>query len=392
MTDIDPFAPAGDTPRTTEFHSFPLPPRLRAYEPERDRFGRYLLPDPVSGKVQGGTRTTTLADTLDDRFNVHRWEKRAVIQGLKSHAEILEDVDTLADVSDLNKDLDRALERAMVAAGTKYGSEYGTAVHEWCEVVDAGKVALADVPDVFRPKVERYLRRLAEFGITVADGMIERIVRNDARQTTGTFDRIYRLADGSLAIGDIKTGKNLDFAYMAISAQMAAYADAEYLLSEDGTSWEAPLDVRKDIAVVVWIPSDQDDHVELVTIDLWYGRQVLDHAVAVRGLRKNAKAGVKNTIEIPRPAVVETPTPVAPTEPTPEATDVAPNGQPRWAYDELLARIDQAVTPEELGGLWEAYKHVWTDEFTARGQSALVRAAEQRAAVTSANPFASAAG
>lgn len=377
--------------RTTPHHSFPLPVRARTFEPDRDRFGRYVLPNPVTGKVENGTRTTTLADSVDDKFNVHRWEVRSVVQGLKANPDLLEDIDSLADTAELNKDLDRVIDRAKVEAGTAYGSELGTAVHEWCEVVDGGHATVADVPDVFRPKVARYVEVLAAAGISTLPGGIEQITRNVHREVTGTFDRIYVLPDGTYAIGDIKTGKDLGFSYGAISAQLAAYADAEYVLSADGKSWLPMPVVRSDYAVVAWIPSNQDAHVELVTIDLEYGRRVLDAAQEVRRIRQSARTSVAGKHALPAysaPVAVE-----APVGPTSAPTDLAPNGQPLWAYEELCARIDAAADQATLAQLWQDHAHVWTDELTARGQETLARAAAaaQAAAAAVSNPFAPAA-
>src|SRR5690606_2671448 len=44
--------------------------------PKRDRYGRYLIPDPATGKERAWMRATTLADTLDDRYNLELWKLR----------------------------------------------------------------------------------------------------------------------------------------------------------------------------------------------------------------------------------------------------------------------------------------------------------------------------
>src|SRR5690606_4192456 len=48
----------------------------------RDRWGRYLLPDPQTGEIRPFTRTTTLAGTITDTYGIHRWEPRGVARGL----------------------------------------------------------------------------------------------------------------------------------------------------------------------------------------------------------------------------------------------------------------------------------------------------------------------
>lgn len=373
-TGTDPFASPGsivDGPRTTDHHKFPLPPRLRAYEPDRDRFGRYLLPNPVTGKTEGGTRTTTLADTLDDTYNLEQWRLRSVIRGLKTDPDMLEDVDLFGEWRDVNADIDRLTERAMVAAGTAHGRELGTAVHEWLEVIDADKLTLSDVPDVFRPKCAAYLETIRTAGIEPIAEHVERIVRNEHRKVTGTYDRIYRLPDGSLVIGDVKTGRDLTYSYMAISAQLAAYADAEHLLSADGTTWLPMPDVRKDYAVVLHVPSDQDV-ATVVTIDLEFGRRTLDYATAVRELRTQAKKSVPNVWTLPPAPVV--------TQPEPTAAPAVDAGPTQWIAGQIRACGSKA----EIGRLWEEYAPYWTDELTALGNARLAELATS----AQVNPFA----
>ena len=360
----DPFATPGNIdpgPRTTDHHDFPLPPRLREFESPRDRWGRYELPSPVSGKIEGGTRTTTLADTLDDTYNLERYRQRMVIHGLKSDPDLLDDVDLYGEWRDVNADIYKVVEKAMIKAGDAHGRELGTAVHEWLEVIDGGKLTIEDVPPIFAAKCRAYLEQIMVNQIEPIPEYVERIVRNEAMKNTGTFDRIYRLADGSLVIGDVKTGKDLKYSYMAIAAQLASYADAEYILSVDGTTWLPMPEVRKDYAVVLWVPSDAD-RAEVVTIDLEFGRRVLEYALAVRDMRTAAKKQVANMWKIPHVDVVAAPTPVA--APAPEADAVAENGMYQWAYDDLVSKIRAATCQAQLAALWQEYSGYWSPTLT----------------------------
>ena len=51
-------------------------------EPERDRWGRYLIVPRDGGKAEAHTRATTVAETLDDRFNLEQWKIRMGIRGV----------------------------------------------------------------------------------------------------------------------------------------------------------------------------------------------------------------------------------------------------------------------------------------------------------------------
>lgn len=369
----DPFAAPSAIdagPRKTEFHEFPLPERLRQFETPRDQWGRYLLPNPVTGNTEGGTRTTTLADTLDDRYNLERYQKRMIIHGLKKDPDLLDNVDTLGEWRDVNADVDKVIEKAQLVAGDAYGRELGTAVHEWLEVIDGGKATVDDVPPVFKPKVVAYYAELERAGILPIANMVERIVRNEKSRNTGTFDRIYQLPDGSICIGDVKTAKDLKYSYAAIAAQLASYADAEFLLSEDGSEWVEMPPVRKDYAVVLWVPSPED-RAEIVTIDLDFGRRVLEMAIAVRDMRDAAKKSVHNIWKIPaKPA----PEPVV--APTPVVT-YAYNGMEQGAYDELVRRIQMGSTQDHMAALWQEYQAYWTPALTDMANAAISAAAQR---------------
>jgi len=47
-----------------------------------DRFGRYLLVNPLTGKEEPFTRATTIAKTLDDTYYLEQWQLRQVAYGL----------------------------------------------------------------------------------------------------------------------------------------------------------------------------------------------------------------------------------------------------------------------------------------------------------------------
>jgi hypothetical protein len=382
---VDMFATPSDNvggPRTTDHHDFPLPPRLRAFEVERNRFGHYMLPSPITGTVEGGTRTTTLADTLDDTYNLDKYKQRMIIHGLKVNPDLLDDIDVYGEWRDVNADIYKVVDKAMVLAGDAHGRELGTAVHEWLEVIDGGKLNIGDVPTIFAPKCRAYLDTIHAAGIEPIPELVERIVRNERSKNTGTFDRIYKLADGSLVIGDVKTGKDLQYSYMAIAAQLASYADAEYMLSEDGKSWVPMPEVRKDYAVVLWVPSDKDDHAEVVTIDLEFGRRVLEYALAVREMRTAAKKQVANVWTIPAPAAAPVVVEVA----APAATEaVAENGMFQWAYDELVGKIKMATCQAHLATLWEQYSAYWSPALTGLANEVMAGFDNR---IVSANPYA----
>lgn len=362
MTDVSPFhRPGGggkdDGPRTTPYHSFPLPPKMRGYDPDgdRDHFGRYRLPDPTGQKEgrKAFTRATTGAKALDDTYNLSAWDVRQVVTGIHSKPELLDLFPEFGDYREQREALEEIAESARVAAGSKEASEFGTALHAWLEFIDGGHGTLADVPKEFRPKAEKYLEVLADWGITVLPGGIERIVWHQATGFVGTLDRLYVLADGTVVIGDVKTSKDLKYSYLSISVQLDTYADATLMLSEDGKSWEPMPKVDLEKAVVLWVPSNQV-HAELVPINLEIGRAALELAEQVRAARSS---GTTKMIRLPLD-VIPKPGDLAITDGIPDAVT-------------LEDLISQAADGEALAALYDEWADSWTPEHTALGQARL---------------------
>ena len=357
MTD-NPFTRPGDkgaAPTATPFHSFPLPPETREYNPDgdRDHYGRYRLPDPTGEKPgrKSFTRATTGAKTLEDTYNLHAWDTRQILTGIHSKPELLDRFPEFGDYREQREALEEIAEDARVVAGSKEASEHGTALHAWLEFLDGGHGTLDDVPEVFRPKAEKYLDVLKEWGLIVPKGMVERIVWHEATGFVGTFDRVYHLTDGTPVIGDVKTSKDLKYSYLSISVQLATYADASLMLSEDGKTWEPMPDVDLQRAVVLWVPSNQV-HAEMVPINLEIGRAALDLAEQVRAARSS---GTTKLIRLP------------------EETIPRPGEEHGLEEDPILEAIGRCTSQDALADLYEANAEHWTTEHTVAGHELLAR-------------------
>lgn len=359
MTDNPFHRPGGDGPggRTTPYHGFPLPPKMRGYDPDpdRDHYGRYRLPDPTGQKTgrKAFTRATTGAKALDDTYNLNQYNIRQVISGIHSKPDLLDLFPEFGDYQEQRAALEEIAESAQVAAGSYESREHGTALHAWLEFVDGGHGTVEDVPAQFRVKVEKYLEVIQEWGLTVPPGGIERIVWHEATGFVGTFDRIYHLADGTPVIGDVKTSKDLKYSYLAIAVQLATYADASAMLSVDGKSWEPMPEVNYKKAVVLWVPSDKV-HAELVPINLEIGRAALELVEQVRAARSS---GTTKQIRLPLD-VIPKPGDLAITDGIPDAVT-------------LEDLIDQAADADALAALYEEWIDSWTEDLTARGQARL---------------------
>jgi hypothetical protein len=93
-------------------------------EPKHDRYGRYLLPDPQTGKEQAWTRVSTVARTLADEYGLTQWKLRMAAKGIALRPDLIAAA-AAADVDADKKRLDEIAESAMERAGAGAGRQPG---------------------------------------------------------------------------------------------------------------------------------------------------------------------------------------------------------------------------------------------------------------------------
>jgi hypothetical protein len=272
-TTNDPFAPTGRP------------------EPKRDRYGRYLLTDPVTGKERAWQRTTTFTKMASDTFNLTQWAGRNIAKGLSLRPDLL----ALASTMDIKRDakqLNALCEDAKEAAGAKTAANTGTALHSFTEAHDEDRHEA--VPEMYRPRIRQYDQALKDHGITILPGMIERIVVSTKYDVAGTFDRVVRLEDETHVIFDLKTGRDLSYGMNEIAIQLACYADAHNAHgvwdAERGRWADGVPKVRDDFALVAHLPA-AGDGCTIYKIDLQAGREGADLCAVIRDWRKRKGVG-----------------------------------------------------------------------------------------------------
>lgn len=273
-------------------------------EPKRDRWGRYLLTDPVTGKERGWQRTTTFTKMASDTFNLTQWAGRNIAKGLSLRPDLLALAATL-DIKRDSKRLNELCEDAKEAAGAKTAANTGTALHAFTEAHDEDRSE--DVPEMYRGRIKQYDQALKDYGITILPDMIERIVVSTRYDVAGTFDRVVQLDDGSHVIFDLKTGRDLSYGMNEIAIQLACYADAfnaHGVWNPDRGMWhrKAVAEVRQDYAIVAHLPAAGDGCM-LYKVDLEAGRQGADLCALIRQWRK--RNGIGQVWEKPEQLVVE---------------------------------------------------------------------------------------
>lgn len=296
---------------------------ITAPEPQvgRDRYGRPLVVPPGGGKPVAYTRCTTFVGALEDTYNLARWQMRMVAVGLVDRPDL--HLAAAAHRDDKDR-LNEVCEQAVEAAKGHAAATTGTALHALTEQVDRGQPPTT-VPDAYRADIDAYVAATAGLEVVA----VEQFGVHDGLKVGGTWDRIYRLPDGRLVVGDLKTG-SIQWGMGKIAMQLAVYSRcAAY--RPDGT--RTPTGVDPDLAVVVHLPAGTGT-CELVWVDVAAGWADVDLARAVREHR------ARKDWTAPDPLV------------RPPAADPA----------DLIAA---AGTVEALHEVWRAHSQHWTPDLTA---------------------------
>lgn len=292
--------------------------------PPRDRWGRYMIPDPHTGKQRAWTRATTIAKTLDDAANLTRWAKRMTAIGVATKPHLAAGIVAAAGNQ---RQLDVLVEQAVEAAGGTERRDLGTALHRILELVDIGDKTLADIPAPWAADAAAYRAELAACGLTVIPELCEVIFVNPTVGAAGTADRVYRDHDGRLVIGDLKTGTYIS--WLAFAAQMAIYATSTHIFDPaTGTLSEVPA-IRDDHTLMVHLPAGEG-RCQIVPLSVAVGYDAVLMALEVRRLRRQDNPGhvrvdtwnrpTPDPIPVPAPA----PAPPAATRPAAPTTRPAP--------------------------------------------------------------------
>lgn len=294
-----------------------------------DRFGRYKLVHPHTGKPVKWTRATTYAKSIADTYNLSMWSQRMTLKGAAVRPDIVAAVSTL----DVKADRDRMnalVEDAKKAAGNKIAANLGTALHSFTE--DRDKVLVGQpvkpqaVPENLLPSVDAYEALLVEFGLWPVPGLIEFTTAVLQYEIAGTSDRCYlvtrditfklhgrtvTLYAGEYVIGDVKSGADLSYGWMEICVQLAIYAQGFNSCGvwdwNTGT-WGHPalagqpdvqVKVRTDVGLIPHLPVDRKEGDPLATlfaVDLDWGWATAVLCGQVRTARKEGNLATALTV------------------------------------------------------------------------------------------------
>lgn len=260
---------------------------------ERDRYGRYKLPHPDTGKQQAWRRTTTFIKVIQDTWNLQRWAERNVMVGASRRPDLVELVSAIPDpLGPANRDtVQDAADAAKETAGTSTAANLGTALHGYAETL----LTTGTLPDHIERGSEVW-DRLEAFHDTwkawrFETRAVEVVSVNTDLETAGTSD--FVVADGTdmLRIADLKTG-SVTYGALEYAMQLSAYADGintHGVYTGDGYAQLPAID--RAVGYIIHLPSTGDVSCDVHFVDLELGHsanQVAKDVWAMRALGRQA--------------------------------------------------------------------------------------------------------
>ncbi|GAC1374267.1 MAG: hypothetical protein NVSMB4_01610 [Acidimicrobiales bacterium] len=265
----------------------------------RDWVGRPGIVPVGGGDRVPYTRVSTLAKKLEDQGGLTSWKQKVTALGLVADrslygrfAAIAGTVpDPLKDKS-IKRDLSALIGEAFKAGGGERAANTGTTIHTLTEAVDSG-VEPEFVPDELAPILDAYLWGTTDLGVEAMEGFVV----TDEVRAAGSFDRLYRLPDGRVVIGDIKTGADEPKYPNGVTVQCAIYAH--------GQSYDVRTDTRTPLHPDLDPTTGLLVHLPLAPVD---GRQVCDVYtldLTAGWERAQLAATVRDAASVPKPKKLE---------------------------------------------------------------------------------------
>lgn len=328
-----------------------------AAELPRDRWGRPLISPPDGGEAVAYQRVTTFVKVLEDTFHLSRWQQRMVALGMANRRDLVLAATAITNPDNAmqKRNLNDIAKSAIDAAKGHAAATTGTALHSFTERIDRGE-DVSNIPDEFAADLAAYAAIIVPFEILAIEGFC--VI--DELRVGGSYDRILRFTfeglkayeashgarlcypDGvevdanDAVIGDLKTGKSVDFGGGAIAMQLGTYANAVDYSHTLGTRSPLAGNPSRKWAVVIHLPAGKG-HAQLVWFDVEAGfNAARDIATQVHAWRKRK--------DISFPFAM-----------TPSA--------PRSASS-LVEQIAAATSPAAVRAVYAANSTVWTPGLT----------------------------
>lgn len=260
------------------------------------------------GKNRRGSRPSGWGKELDDENALVNWKINRSIEGVAKNPDLAAAAVALKE--DDKEGWAAIREKAINAGRGSQSADIGTAIH-------AMSVRWEDPEDDFDPgkpytdHLKSYSKELERLGLV--SEMFEFHLVNEELNSAGTADRLYRstrdliaptgeiIPAGTLFIGDLKTGKKLDFSMPSYAIQMAVYAGGSLYNVETDEFVDTP-EINQDWGLLVHQPSDRPE-CSILWVDLAVGRHGASLVAAIREWRRNWRSRTFDMPIVPTPAM-----------------------------------------------------------------------------------------
>ena len=254
----------------------------------------------VSGTRAAYTRASYMADQIEEKSHIHKWEMRYLAKAMGQN----EDLAALAacevystGVSDAvfgrektasGRRLDEIIERALDRVRIHEKADRGTAVHGFTE---PGAPDGDAIPERMRAAVASFWEINRKECIEILG--TEVFTANDITMSAGTFDHAVRVHGHPLlhgiVVADKKTGS---FDPLSWCVQISTYANGEPYNTEDDSRPGWPGEVNKNWGLV-WQIDVPAGTTKLWMIDIALGWELAQIAATVRDAHKRTDIAAK---------------------------------------------------------------------------------------------------
>lgn len=228
------------------------------------------------GKNRRLSRPSSWGKVLDDENALVNWKIDRACEGVAKDPALQA---RYAAVKPDDRETFKNLRELAINAGRgDQAADIGTALHAMSERWE-------DPADDFQPP-EQFAKRLTQYSETLeAFGLVSELFEYQVVSlhwgAAGTADRLYRTTKelvapsgeiipvGTLLVGDLKTGKKLDYSLPGYCVQMALYADGELYDVVQDEFLPTP-EINRDWGLLVHLPAD-GDFCEIIWCDMGVG-------------------------------------------------------------------------------------------------------------------------
>lgn len=230
----------------------------------------------VDGKNERLSRPSGFGKILDDESALTNWRIDRAAEGVaKDPALQARYAAVKADDRPAWKEL---REKAIQAGRGDQAADIGTALHAMSERWEDPDDDF-EPPEPYLSSLRAYTDALDAYGLTSTHFEFQTVCME--YRVAGTCDRIYKtskplvaptgeiIPEGTLLIGDLKTGKSLQYSTAGYTIQMALYSQGEFYDVTDDEFLPTP-EINKDWGILVHMPSNSDT-CELLWVSLEAG-------------------------------------------------------------------------------------------------------------------------